>query len=492
MGKMVKPVLFTCSLAFLGGAVLLPACRSSSEKSEEKANLGKKTKIEKDIEAFNQTQQDLIEANNRGASGCEKLDIMWNQIVATQQDEATMLPAKSNFAEVVAFGNGSAARFWRIFEGWSAGEGGSEIRPYEEGLNKKYVRLTHRFGTVAKMKFVVNAEAVKKLGYTGQYAEGNDCVLGRLSSAVPTTVEERFTPAVATKFFTDGPNESQVLIVQHDIGGQSSGTDYTVNPPKEKGIDNNFYTKYLSNRLSFEKGVLSGVGAFSRFFYTAQWYSRNVLKLDYIFDPRELQASHLANRRPNGETVAKPKGPRFVWMSAPTPDMKAEFGAMAAKDLDFRKHFLSLNSRGSSLPVFNVYASDTWTYDPPKDATLIGQLITNSPFVVSEAADVRLFFKHAIQFHKIPETEGKPNPYTQDFPFAEWNDKLFTDECRLGVKAEEVTPKNLEDLNGSFIWDAALNPFKMRKNKEGKPCLVGIIEGKLEETAGPALEKKLP
>ncbi|RZA23868.1 MAG: hypothetical protein EOP10_11555, partial [Proteobacteria bacterium] len=346
MVRIRKSVVGVVSVTAAVIAIGVASCKSAGkEESSDTSGLfdSKEEKlIAEQIKSFNDTQQDLINANTRNASGCEKLDILWKKIEDTQQTEAKMMAPKGKLKEVLAFGTGSALRFWRIFEGWGQNEGGSELRPYEKN-STDFVRLTHRYGTLAKMRFVVDKAAVQKLGYTGQYAQGNDCVLGRLSSAVPTSVVDRFTPAVAAKFFTGGSNESQVLIVQHDIGGQSSGTDFTVNPPREKTPDNNFYTHYLSNRLSFEKGVYSGVGAFSRFFYTAQYFSKNVLNLPFIFDPRELQASHLAERNVDGTKVAAPKGPRFVWYTAPSDNVKANFADMAAKDRDFRKHFMSLN-----------------------------------------------------------------------------------------------------------------------------------------------------
>lgn len=484
-------------------AFLLPACGllayqqscktvSNKDVSTESGfkNPIETIKIKNQIHSFNDAQEQLIAAEKRGAKGCEKLDILWNKIVETQQSEKDMLPPEGKPKEIIAFGNGSALRFWRAFEGWGQDEGGSDIRPYEL-MTTNSIRLTHRYAVLAKFKFVVNAEAVKKLGYTGQYAQGNDCVLGRLSSAVPTSVKDRFTPAFAGKFFQDGNTATQSLIVQHDIGGQSSGTDYTVSPPRAKSIDNNFYTKYLSNRLSFEKGVYSGVGAFSRFFFASQWLAKNFLKLDYVFDPRELQANHLAQKSTDGSTVANPKGPRFVWFAAPNAKMKNEFGAMASEDLDFRKHFLALNGRiddSKGLNIFNVYASDTWTYEPEKEATLIGQMVAVSDFAVSEAADVRLFYKHAIQFHKIAELEGKPNPYTQDFDFKDWTADTFTKNCRLGVNPAEVEPSSMNKLNGSFITTAALNPMTRRHGDNGSVCLNNVIEEKLEETLAPLLK----
>lgn len=495
MGKFSKPLLLTISMTSVGLAVFACKSQPSNESTESAFFDSKKKKTAEQVKSFNDTQQALIAANKRNASGCEKLDILWKKIEETQQSESEMSEPKSKLREVIAFGNGAAPRFWRIFEGFTEAEGGSEIRPYEEN-STKYVRLTHRFSALARFSYVPNKEVVSKLGYTGQFAEGNNCVLGRLSSAVPTSVADRFTPALAAKFFQDGPHESQVLIAQHDIGGQSSGIDYTVNPPVPKTPNNNFFLKYHSNRLSFEKGVPAGVGAFSRFFFTAQWFSKNVFNLPYTLDPRELQADHLAERTPKGEVVANAKGPRFIWIAAATPELKAEVGEMAKTESDFRKHFMSYNSRinkgANPMPIFNVWGSDTWTYEPEKDATLIGKMVANSNFVASEAADVRLFFKHSIKFRPIPETEGKPNPYTQDYPFAEWTEKTFTSECRLGVREIEVKPKNHDDLDGTFIRDALINPRSVRKDPNGKLCIINIIEDRLEETAGPELAKQLP
>jgi hypothetical protein len=332
---------------------------------------------------------------------------------------------------------------------------------------------------------------VTRLGYTGHYAAGSDCVLGRFSSAVPTTVSERFTPAFAAKFFINGQSDSQTLIAQHDIGGQSSGTDHSAEPPVAKAIDNNFYKHALSNRLSFEKGVYAGVGAFSRLFYTAQYFAKNAFGLTYLVDPRELSANHLAEKDQSGREFALgvAKGPRFIWTVAPSDDVRSTFARLAASESDFRKHFLSLNSRGTGIPVFKVYASDTWTYDPQTDAQLIGEFVTTSPFVVSEAADVRLFFKHAMQFHPIPEAEGKPSPYTKDFHYSDWGDELFTSNCRLGVLEAEIIPKSEDDLDGTFIRDATINPKSLRRDKDGSTCFKNIVEDNIEDAITPYLKR---
>lgn len=501
------------AVALAAGLVLAPSL-VLAEGDEGYIRHADKAQLIAQVRSFDEVARRLHEANRSPDSkACDKLETVWQGIAETAQDPDAIYAPEADFKDVVTFGNGSALRFWRIFSGWTkedwAGKGasdlsylGDEIRPHREGHLRDTVRLTHRFGVNVKLSYVP-LEGARELGLTGQYATRNDCVLGRLSSAVPTSVKERFTPALSTKFFVDGARESQVLIAQHDIGGQSWQTDES----GEHIIDNNFFSKYLSNRLSFEKGAVSGVGAFSRFFYTAQYFSRNILGLDYIFDPRELQANHLAEVDVTGRMPAEPKGPRFVWMLPPSPKTRAAFAAKAAADLDFRRHFLDLNGRltlGES-PLFLVYGADSWTYEPEKDAKLIGKFVVNSDFLVSEAADIRLFFKHAIQFHKIPEAASEPNPYTQDYPFAQWNDELFTSDCNLGIKEKEVWPWDLSwaygretlanvdfskgSLDGTFLVDATVNPQTLRLSRNYEWCFAKFVEKRVGNPVPQLLEK---
>jgi hypothetical protein len=158
------------------------------------------------------------------------------------------------------------------------------------------------------------------------------------------------------------------------------------------------------------------------------------------------------------------------------------------------------------IVVMRVYGSDKWTYNPEKDAALIGEFVTASNFVASDAADQRLFFKHSISFlhrtanpaedqHDIEVkadkghdllAEAYSGAYTQDYPFAQWNNKesrdvLFTSECRLGVKESEVQPTLLSSLNGTYIIKAILT----RKDASGKLCAPAV----LSRLAGRAKEK---
>ncbi|MBM4252815.1 MAG: hypothetical protein FJ146_12655 [Deltaproteobacteria bacterium] len=473
------------------------SCRSANNKGAEvRANAVEAgSDLKAQVASFDAIRARINDLNRAESSkAADKLATLWDHIVATKQDDDRVTPAAAG-AAVFVFGNGSAERFWRIFTGWSTFDGGSEVRPSEKvpDILKSYIRLTHRYGVFAKLKYVPT-DAAKKL-YTGQFAEGNDHVLGRFSSAVPPSVADRFTPAVAAKFFLDGRNESQVLITQHDVGGQSVGKDR---------IYNNFFEKPLSNRLSFENNVESGVGAFSRFLYTAIYFSKK-LKLPYEFDPRELQADHLAEFTPDGREVANPRGPRFVWTVAGSAAIKAHFHTLDKPKADYRQAFLSLNKsvegvEGSGkteggIVVMRLYGSDTWTYNPEANATLLGEFVTSSPVVASDAADQRLFFRHAISFfhptgvdqseerrfevraergHSIADNADR---YSQDYPFDRWSsnaarDELFTSHCRLGVKEDEIRPfPTSSSLQGTFIAKA----IATRKSPDGKYCAPDVF-----------------
>lgn len=500
----------------LAAAMALLACRSANTNSASKDVFNKDPaaqKLEAEVASFDEIRTNVNEMNrNPESAAATKLATIWDRIVATKQDDDKITPAGAG-AAVVVFGNGSVERFWRIFTGWAASEGGSEVRPNESvpDILKKYIRLTHRYSVFAKLKYVPTEAA--KARYTGHYATGNDSVLGRFSSAVPPSVPDRFTPAFSSKFFINGKHESQVLITQHDVGGQSVGKDR---------IYNNYFEKALSNRLAFEKDVPSGVGAFSRFLYTAMYFSK-ALNLPYVFDPRELQADHLAEYTPDGQTVASPKGPRFVWTVAGTPELRSYFAGMDKPGADYRAMFLSLNksapvngagSQAGGIAIMKVYGSDKWTNNPTTEAELIGEFVTTSPFVASDAADQRLFFRHSISFFHYNGVDAPKNrrfevrvdkginlqkevasgAYTKDYPWELWStrearDQLFTTDCRLGVKEDEVTPFPFRhSLNGTFIAKSIVS----RKDAKGEYCAPTVIGGLVKRATAKAPESEIP
>ncbi len=493
-----KSAIFLVTGASLALFAIVQACKSVNtpnrrDGSELSSSSNGADLRQAQINQFTDTQQQILSAKTRNASGQEKLTLLWDTIVATQQDVNSLYPPEAIFKDAVAFGNGSAQRFWKIFEGF--GKDWTEIRP-EDGT-RDHIRLTHRYGVYAKMRYIPNAANSK--GYTGIYQKGSDNVLVRLSSAVPTSVQDRFTPALSAKFFIDGNHDAVNLITQHDIGGQSSGVDYRNNPPTPKSIDWNFYTHPLSNRLSFEKGVPAGAAAFSRFFFTAQIFAKKA-GFNATVDPRELSAQQLAEINPDGSVPAKANGPRFIWMVAPKETgIKDRFAQrISSNETDFRKHFMAENSERGSKVFFKVYGLDTWTYNPEVDARLIGTLEADSDFVASEAADVRLYFKHNIQWREL--LYGSKNVYTQDYPPEEWmaaNPKdrnnsqnpanLFTYDCRLGVLEQEVQQArffNKKGLNGTFLSGAILNPMTQRweaKDKGAQLCVFKVLGARLSK-----------
>ena len=497
MNKNVK-ILLGLAGAGVAGSILFSSCKTISQVGVGEDSRLQASEVNQDaMDAYNKLSTDLSSAD----TACNKLDTMWK--VIADPDYQDFVDPVSNFGDVLQFGNGDAHRFWKIFEGWNAddweGTGtGSEVRPYIKAKLKQTLRLTHRFGVYALLEY----ESVGSHPYTGMF-KGNPCVLGRLSSAVPTTITERFTPALSAKFFVNGAEESQVLIAQHDIGGQNSGQNPDGSPRafEMKDIDNNFYKKPLSNRLSFENLVPNGFGAFSRFLWATQ------LIVGDEFDPRELSARHLAKFKhveTGSAAVSRPKGPRFIWLLPPSQEVKQNFHNMAnetnngVKRLDFREHFMSYNS-GDQLPyLFNVYASDTWSYEPQKSATLIGRFKVrkqdNYPtFVTSDAADIRLYFKHTFGDAKMTDANVNAT-FSKDFPATEtktaangakyktWDEEMFVKNCALGARKEEVK-------NGSFLKSAILT--NARYSDKDEHCAYKILGPKFSDKISEVKDKGL-
>lgn len=425
----------------LGIMVSSSACKSGGSRQDDSATAASgQQSNEEDIfnflsmtpEEINKKYSDptvLFKARGRNhalrtGKACSKLDTLWDAIWSTKQEEDEIVPAGRD--NVLAFGNGTAEAYWKAFTGF---EGGSEVRP--EG----HLRLTHRYGTFAQLRLVIDEAQRSK--YSGHF-QGNECILGRFSSAVsPGSAKDRFTPAFSAKFFMDGNFESQVLIAQHDIGGQ--------------GLDMNYFAKPLSNRLLFEKEVWAGLGAFSRFYWTAQKF----LKVNGINipDPRELSAEHLGTMTPGGKKVDAPAAPRFVYL------LPADVSGFPSEWHDYREDFLGLNQKVALDPasqkgkvlkgikIFHLYVSDTFTTDPLKEATKIGSFETKSVFVASDTADRRVFFKHSI----VPR---ETVDYPSDFPMSNWNDEWFSASCdRLSATQADLADNALipGDTQGHFV-----------------------------------------
>src|SRR4051812_48297613 len=101
MRKVIVTPLFVVGL--VGSSLAIQqSCKSrqndSAVRNTEPARpaLTKAEQIEADIKSFDDTQKKLQAANERGAAACDKLDILWDKIVTTTQEEKDMVAPNAN------------------------------------------------------------------------------------------------------------------------------------------------------------------------------------------------------------------------------------------------------------------------------------------------------------------------------------------------------------------------------------------------------------
>jgi hypothetical protein len=372
-------------------------------------------RLAKTQEDLNKQMDDIAKAQVlREGGACQKLDAIWSAIYATQESGDNLVPFQKD--QIQAFLAATTKRLWSSFVG------DSDITPED------HMRLTHRHGVFVQARLAIEPEFQKT--YTG-LLQGSDCVLGRFSSAVsPGTSWKRFTPGFAAKFFVDGKQRSQNLIVQHSVAGQ--------------GNNINYYQYPLSNKLKFTDNEPGGIVAFSRFLNTVQDYLKNKTGLEMV-DPRELSVEHLATIKLNGKKVTNPRSPRFIFLVAP------EGRSFSTEQHDYRQDFLALNTDipaniggkvQKGVRLFDVYVAEKFTDNPKVEAKRIGYFESKSQIVASDTADLRVSFRHSINPR---ETQDYPGEY----PKSTFNDQSFTASCAtFGASLADMQP-NPQDPSGN-------------------------------------------
>ncbi|QLE55467.1 hypothetical protein [Nostoc sp. TCL26-01] len=373
--------------------------------------------IAKTKDDLKQQIDDLSKAKDlREGSACDKLDALWSVIYATREPADNLVPFGQEKAEVKAFIVGTPHRFWNNFAS------DSDIVPED------YMRLTHRHGAFVQARLVIEPEFQK--AYTG-LLKGSDCVLGRFSVGVsPGRLTNRFIPGFAAKFFVDGKQASQNLIVQNSVAGQGSNMNYYENP--------------LSNKLKFSENKPEGIAAFSRFHNTIQEYLKENSGLAMV-DARELSVEHLASAKLNGKKVTNPKFPRFIFLVAP------EGRTFSTEIHDYRTDLLALNANipadkdgrvQKGIRLFDVYVAEKFTDNPKVEAKRIGYFESKSQIVASDTADMRVFFQHSI-------TPREAQDYPGEYPKSTYNDESFTALCSdFGAALADMQP-NPQDPSGN-------------------------------------------
>ena len=231
--------------------------------------------------------------SNTALNACEKAEMMWNgKIVPSIYGELPALTAPG-LRDLLDL---ASTRFTIR----SLTNDGDEL---DAGRRKS----VHARGAVAHFRFDAVATAA---GYTGIYADGSGCVIGRLSMATKPT-KTNSVPALALKFFVSGKN-SVNLHVMNSVDGQQSHNFFelpfsNIIPPPDSLVKSLLQTLFRKAAVAF--------GAKDS-------------------NPAHLTVEHLAGIRTNGSAVPVPKSP-YRLIFKPTP---AALNLMkdATVDTDFR------------------------------------------------------------------------------------------------------------------------------------------------------------
>lgn len=291
-------------------------------------------------------------ANYQDLSGCQKQEILWDQIKKTEHRE---LPAIAKFGAIELAKMGLQSMKTKVYRN-------------EDTSPHKWEKYLHKRGAVAKVR-IVPAEDSK---YTGVLL-GTECALLRMSITYRPTKKRNFAPGLALKFLKDGRPSANISAL-YRLEGQ--GKDY------------NIFANPLSNIVPIGDDI--GLKLVHRIFSRVTNY------------PEELLLNHLAKEDQRGEKVESFTAPRQIFF---VPQMPSKF---SSKPHDFRSDLLSL-SKGETL--YKVYAApqrlEQFNYanyssedikrflsESIDNNDLVGEIVLDSTFVASEFGDQGLFFRH--------------------------------------------------------------------------------------------------
>lgn len=298
--------------------------------------------------------ENTIPANYEQLAGCEKQNILWNQIEQTTHRE---LP------EYKRLGAKEVAKMALQRMTYKT-DRQSDFAP--EG----WIKYLHQKGAVAKVSF----KRTEDNKYSGVF-QGFDCGLIRLSITYKPTRRKAFAPGLALKVLRDGVPSANISAL-YALNGQED--------------DYNFFKNPLSNIVPRGKSI--GEKAIHRIFSKVTPY------------PEELLLNHFGRHNQRGEVQLQSHTPRQIFFQAPN-DLRNKFRSSSH---DVREDFLSLE-KGTLL--YRVYAlphhlkSDDYVEeysleDIPEylaSSIHIGDLYLESEFKASEFGDTGILFRHEIR-----------------------------------------------------------------------------------------------
>lgn len=232
----------------------------------------------------------------------------------------------------------------------------------------------HAYGAEARLRL----QALGGHPYSGLFADGSDCLIGRFSLADRPTASTSI-PALAIKIYVDGAHPSVNLHLMHSVDGQT-GHDFFANDLSNVLPPATSYATRLLERSFRSAAETLGVRD---------------------SNPGRLTLDHVAAIHGDGTSVAVATAPYRIVLH-PTEAARSLMPDASA-DSDFRRQLARL---APGTVLYDVYAYDAAQPhdDAGKSATAtatagqhIGRLLLLSPVISSRYGDETLYFQHHMQ-----------------------------------------------------------------------------------------------
>ena len=286
-------------------------------------------------------------------SACQKADAMWNDKILSSRYEQLPALTSPGIFDLLTLVTGS-------FSAKALTTQGDELEP---GRRK----LIHAFGAEARLRLVISPGAAG--GYSGIFASGAPCVIGRFSLAGKPSADSSI-PGLALKIFIDGDQPSLNLHLMHSVDDQAG---------------HNYFARTFSNILppanALAKRVLSA--GFER--SAVQFGAKDS-------NPGRLTLEHLATAQADGRRITSPNTPHQL-LFQPTAQARALMQGAGARD-DFRLKLAGLPVGQAVYDIYMLAAGDA-----TDNAIPLGQLVLAAPVVSSRYGDERLYFQHNMARH---------------------------------------------------------------------------------------------
>lgn len=288
----------------------------------------------------------------------EKIEAIWEKVLA-DHDVAAPMPSKLAPLQLMSYASqvpviGHLISWFGLVEDLSTTFSWRKDHP----LPPKHTKLIHPVGSVAKVSLVWDDEVVKKLGYTGVFAERQDNVLLRAGPA-GALKDTGMAPGVGVKVFRDD-QESVNTLMLYSLRGQ-------------EGFSHFKHT--LCNKLSDFDNKSFAEDLLLKSFKMASKYPFTTGLSQWAEDPTKAHVEFERNFP-------------FVLCFRPVDDVRREMNVLDGFKFSHLQEQLFLLPHGTT--IYEIYAAS----EPRTEPIKIGDVVTQTKFHRSKFGDQQLFFRH--------------------------------------------------------------------------------------------------